>query len=148
MYPAAIAWFVAFPVFVAQHDDSAFGPLAALGVLVWAVGLYFEAIGDAQLATFKADPARHGAVLDTGLWRYTRHPNYFGDTCVWWGIWLVASDSWAGAATILSPLVMTYFLSMKTGKPLTEQHMAGRPGYAEYVTRTSGFLPWPPKRSA
>ena len=85
-------------------------------------------------------------MLDTGLWRYTRHPNYFGDACVWWGIYLCACSAWPAALTVLSPVLMTWTLARGTGKPLLERHLAGRPGYAEYVRRTSGFVPLPPRR--
>ena len=86
-------------------------------------------------------------MLDTGLWRYTRHPNYFGDACVWWGLSLVAFDAWPGILTVLSPVVMTWLLAKGTGKPLLEKDMAERrPGYADYVRRTSGFVPLPPRQ--
>ncbi len=116
-------------------------------MLLWAVGFVFETVGDLQLTRFRNDPASRGQVLDTGLWRYTRHPNYFGDACVWWGLSLVAFSAWPGVLTILSPLVMTWFLAKGTGKPLLEKDMASRrPGYADYVRRTSGFVPLPPKK--
>ena len=101
----------------------------------------FETVGDWQLTQFKADPARRGTVLNTGLWRYTRHPNYFGDAAVWAGLFLVAADSWPGVLTVLSPALMIWTLAGKTGKPLTEKAMSARPGYKEYVESTSGFLP-------
>jgi steroid 5-alpha reductase family enzyme len=122
------------------------GVVAWTGGVVWAVGLFFEAVGDWQLKRFKADPANKGKVMDRGLWRYTRHPNYFGDACVWWGIWLVAAETGIGVFTILSPIVMTLFLTRGSGAALTERRMAGRPGFEDYVARTSGFLPLPPKR--
>jgi steroid 5-alpha reductase family enzyme len=115
-----------------------------LGVVLWAVGLAFESIGDAQLAAYKKDPDR-GPVMDRGLWRYTRHPNYFGDACVWWGIYLVCASSWPGVFTILSPLAMTYFLVFATGARLLERTMMQRPGYPEYAARTSMFFPRPPR---
>ena len=115
---------------------------------MWAVGLFFETVGDAQLQAFRDDPASKGKVLDTGLWRYTRHPNYFGDACVWWGIFLVSAQAWPGVLTVLSPLVMTYLLANGSGKPLLEKGMSSRrPGYDEYVRRTSGFVPLPPKKT-
>jgi steroid 5-alpha reductase family enzyme len=145
---AAVMWFVSLPVQVAQYDTGPVGWLTIVGIALWATGLFFEAVGDYQLARFTRDPVNKGRVLDSGLWRFTRHPNYFGDACVWWGLYLIACGSWAGAATILSPIVMTYFLAGKTGKPLLEQGMRHtRPGYADYVRRTSGFFPLPPKRS-
>ena len=141
-------WFISWPVQVAQYDAAAPGPLAYAGLAVWGVGLTFEAVGDAQLANFRADPDNRGRVLDSGLWHYTRHPNYFGDACVWWGLWLVAAGSWLGLATVVCPLTMTYLLTRKTGKPLLEAQLARtRPGYADYVARTSGFVPWAPRRA-
>ena len=123
------------------------GALGWIGVALWAVGLFFEAVGDWQLKRFKAEPANKGTVMDRGLWRYTRHPNYFGDACVWWGIFLVSAETGIGVFTILSPIVMTLFLTKGSGAALTERRMAGRPGFDEYVARTSGFFPLPPKRS-
>lgn len=144
---AVIAWFVSLPVQTAMFTRSGFTPLAYLGVLVVAVGLFFETVGDQQMAMFRADPANRGQVMDRGLWRYTRHPNYFGDAAVWTGLWLVAAQHWVGALTVGSPLLMVWFLSFKTGKPLLEKAMASsKPGYAEYVRRTSGFFPLPPKK--
>ncbi|HEX4977672.1 MAG TPA: DUF1295 domain-containing protein [Nocardioides sp.] len=143
-----VMWFVSLPLQVAMFQAEALGALAWAGVAVWAVGLFFEAVGDHQLQRFRDDPANRGKVLDTGLWRLTRHPNYFGDACVWWGLWLVALDAWPGVLTVLSPVVMTWLLVNGTGKPLLEKGLAStRPGYAEYVRRTSGFVPLPPRRT-
>ena len=143
---AVVLYFVSLPVQFAQYGTG-LGVLGWLGVAVWLVGFAFETIGDEQLRRFKADPSNRGQVLDTGLWRYTRHPNYFGDACVWWGLYLLACSTWPGAATILSPIAMTYTLARGTGKPLLEKGMARtRPAYASYVERTSGFFPLPPKR--
>jgi len=143
-----VMWFVSLPVQVAMFETGAPGPVAWLGVVVWAVGLFFEGVGDWQLTRFRNDPASRGKVLDSGLWRYTRHPNYFGDACVWWGLWLLAADAGLpGLLTVLSPVLMTWFLARGTGKPLLEKGMAERrPGYADYVARTSGFFPRPPRR--
>ena len=124
------------------------GPLAMAGAALWALGLAFETVGDWQLSRFRADPASKGKVLDTGLWRYTRHPNYFGDACVWWGIWLAAAEAgWLTAAVAaIGPVFLTFTLTKWSGKPLLEKDMAKRrPGYEEFVRKTSGFLPWPPK---
>jgi steroid 5-alpha reductase family enzyme len=150
LLPQGLAiFFVSLPIQVGVASDAPVGPLAWVGVAVWLVGLAFEAIGDAQLKAFKAEDANQGKVMDRGLWAWTRHPNYFGDACVWWGIYLVAADSgWAGAATILSPVVMTYFLVAATGAKLLERTMMKRDGYPEYAARTSMFLPLPPKRGA
>lgn len=125
------------------------GVLTWVGVGLWAVGMFFEIVGDAQLAAHKADPERRGTVLDTGVWRLTRHPNYFGDATVWWGLWLVTASAGVLPALLAlpAPLLMTWTLTSRTGRPLTEERMAGRPGYAEYVARTSSFVPWPPRRA-
>ena len=145
-----LMWTVSLSVQLGQvPDDPGLGVLAALGVAVWAVGLTFEAVGDAQLARFKADPANAGTVMDQGLWRYTRHPNYFGDCCVWWGITLVAIESGLGAVGIVGAVVMTVLLRRVSGVTLLEKSLKKRrAGYDEYIARTSPFVPRPPKRRA
>ena len=144
-------WFVAVPVMVGAVLTVEWWPAVVLGVLVWATGLFFEAVGDRQLAAYKAQPREsRPIVMDQGLWRYTRHPNYFGDACVWWGIWLVAGlgSGWvAGLATILCPAAMTFFLIQVTGAKLLEKTMMQRQGYPEYAQRTSMFFPLPPKKA-
>ena len=143
---AVIAWFVSLPVQVAMYERSDPAAILWIGTAIWAIGLFFEAVGDAQLAAFKRDPANRGHVMDRGLWRYTRHPNYFGDACVWAGLWLIAAQQWQGLVTVLSPVAMTWFVAFKTGKPLLEKQLARtKPGYADYIERTSGFFPLPPK---
>ncbi len=99
----------------------------------------------ASCATFKADPANKGAIMDRGLWAWTRHPNYFGDAAVWWGLWLMTITGWLSLSTVLSPVVMTYFLVYATGARPTERIMADRPGFREYCSRTSFFVPLPPR---
>ncbi len=138
------AWFVSLPLQVAAATDSPLGWVAVAGVLVWLLGVTFESVGDAQLTAFKADPANRGTVMDRGLWAWTRHPNYFGDSAVWWGMFVVAAGAWPGVLTVLSPVVMTYFLAFATGARLLESEMAKRPGYPEYQERTSMFFPLPP----
>jgi steroid 5-alpha reductase family enzyme len=138
-------WFVSLPVQVSAAAGKGVMTVVVVGVVLWLVGVVFEAVGDAQLARFKADPATKGRVMDRGLWAWTRHPNYFGDACVWWGLYLVAASAWPGVLTVLSPVAMTYFLVFATGARLLEQHMAQRPGYAAYQQRTSYFLPRPPR---
>jgi steroid 5-alpha reductase family enzyme len=142
----AVMFFVSLTLQVGMFATGAAGWVAVFGILLWATGFVFETVGDLQLARFKKDPSRRGTVLDTGLWRYTRHPNYFGDAAIWTGLFLIAADSWPGVLTILSPAVMVWTLAGKTGKPLTEKAMSGRPGYRQYMEATSGFFPWPPKR--
>ena len=134
---------------MASGEPAPIGLLGWAGLALWLTGMVFETVGDAQLTAFRADPASKGKVLDTGLWRYTRHPNYFGDTCVWWGIWLVAAETggWIAAVSVVGPLFLTYTLTKWSGKPLLEKGLVkNRPGYADYVARTSGFIPWPPKK--
>ena len=142
-----LVWVVSLPVQLSAIPDRPLGWLAIIGAIVWVLGVVFEAIGDAQLTRFKANPASRGQVLDTGLWRYTRHPNYFGDFLVWWGIFLIAAESGAGAWGVAGPLLMTLLLVKVSGAGLLEKDIAvRRPGYADYVRRTSGFIPRPPKR--
>ncbi len=138
-------WFVSLPVQVAAVAGDGVDAVVVLGIVLWLVGVLFESVGDAQLAAYKRDPQRP-AVMDRGLWRYTRHPNYFGDSCVWWGIWLVAASAWPGVLTVASPVAMTYFLVHATGARLLEETMMKRPGYPEYAARTSMFVPLPPRR--
>ncbi|GAA0229383.1 DUF1295 domain-containing protein [Saccharothrix mutabilis subsp. mutabilis] len=141
---AAIMVLVSLPVQFAAYRDDPLGVFDVVGVVVWAVGFAFEAVGDWQLERFKADPANRGRVMDQGLWRYTRHPNYFGDACVWWGLFLFACPD--GVVLAVSPVVMTLLLVKGSGKPLLERDIVRRrPGYREYVERTSGFFPLPPR---
>lgn len=145
---AALLWVISMPLQVAVglEDSPPPGWLDGVGVAIWLVGLFFETIGDWQLARFKSDPANEGRVFDRGLWRYTRHPNYFGDFCVWWGLYLVAA---AGGAwwTIFSPLAMSFFLLKVSGVALLERSIADRrPEYRDYQLRTNAFFPGPRKR--
>ena len=144
-----VQWFVAVPVMVGAVLTVAWWPVVVVGVVVWAVGLFFEAVGDRQLAAYKAEPkATRPPVMDRGLWRYTRHPNYFGDATIWWGLWLAAGlgSGWvAGLATVLCPAAMTFFIYQVTGVKLLEKSMGQRDGWAEYAARTSAFFPLPPK---
>jgi steroid 5-alpha reductase family enzyme len=142
-----VMWLVSLPVQAAMYEHAGLSRLAWLGAAVWAVGFGFEAVGDAQLRRFRADPANAGRVLEGGLWRYTRHPNYFGDAVVWFGLWLLACSHWLGLLLVACPIFMTNMLVRHTGKKLLEKHMVRSKGaaYADYVRRTSGFIPWPPR---
>lgn len=125
--------------------------LALVGFALWCVGIFFEWVGDWQLARFKADPANKGQVMDRGLWRYTRHPNYFGDACAWWGIWIASASAgwWVAAATVIGPIFLTFTLTKWSGAPLLEGGMKkSRPGYEDYRRRTSGFFPLPPRKTS
>jgi len=126
----------------AAASPAAWSSLDALGLALAVFGLLFETVADAQLARFRADPRSLGQVMDRGLWRFSRHPNYFGEFCMWWGLWLVALA--AGAWwTVLSPLLMSVLLIKVSGVPLLEEDLRRqRPGYAAYVRRTPAFVPW------
>ena len=145
---APLLFIVCLPAQLGQlsAEPLAIGALGWIGAAVALIGISFESVGDAQLKAFKADPANKGKVLDTGLWRYTRHPNYFGDACTWWGIYLIAAETSIGRWSIIGPLLLTFLLVKWSGVPLLERGLAKtRPGYADYVAKTSSFLPWPPK---
>lgn len=143
----ALAYLIAAPVLVGPFEPGDVGVIAWLGVSIWLVGLVFEGVGDAQLARFRQDPGNRGRIMDAGLWRYTRHPNYFGDACIWWGIFLVAAGAWPGVLTIFAPVLMTGLLTVGSGVRILEQHMSARPGWDDYAARTSPFLPRPPRRT-
>jgi steroid 5-alpha reductase family enzyme len=145
---AALIWVISIPVQAGMFERGGPSWLLYAGAAVWLCGLAFESAGDWQLARFKGNPGNRGTVMDRGLWHYTRHPNYFGDACVWWGVFLISWGSWLGLAAVFAPVVMTLLLARGSGKPVTEQRMSGRPGYADYVARTSGFFPLPPRRPA
>ena len=143
-----LMWIISAPLLGAQIS-----PLPAkltwldyLGALTWLVGFFFEAVGDWQLARFKANPANKGKLLTTGLWRYTRHPNYFGDATQWWGFYLIATAA-GGWYTIFSPVVMTFFLRQVSGVAMLEKTLKNtKPGFQEYVETTNAFIPWFPRK--
>jgi steroid 5-alpha reductase family enzyme len=146
---ALILWIVSLPVFEAvRHlEPDVLTAPDIVGILVFAVGLFFESVGDRQLARFRADPANRGKVLDRGLWRYTRHPNYFGDALVWWGLFLMAASNPESWWTILSPILMTTLLVKVSGVALLEKDLTKtKPAYRRYLETTSAFVPWPPRR--
>ena len=142
---AALAWIVSLPLMAAVSSPRPWGALDAIGLALASYGLVYEAVADAQLARFKANPAERGRVMDRGLWRYSRHPNYFGECCMWWGLWLVAAS--AGAWwTIPSPLLMTLLLLRVSGVALLESTIGQRrPDYADYARRTNAFIPGFPR---
>ncbi|MFK8014349.1 MAG: DUF1295 domain-containing protein [Gammaproteobacteria bacterium] len=141
---AAIAWVVSLPLLGAAHSTTPLGLLDWMGTGIFAVGLYFEAVGDWQLARFKADPGNRGKVMDRGLWRYTRHPNYFGDFTVWWGLYVIALGAGAWWA-LPGPVIMSFFLLKVSGVALLEKDIGERrPKYADYIERTNAFFPGPP----
>lgn len=142
-------WFVSLPAQVAMVLPAPSRLLLWLGVVIWVVGFAFEAVGDSQLRSFKADPANNGRVMDRGLWRYTRHPNYFGEATMWWGVFVMICGHPLGLIGLASAALMTWLLVARTGKALTEKRMsASKPGYRQYLESTSGFIPLPPKKRA
>lgn len=142
-----LLWVVVAPALVTliQPAGPSFGALDVFGILVFVVGLLIEGAADAQLQVWKNDSRNAGKVMDQGLWRYSRHPNYFGEVLVWWGIWMVAAAHGAWW-TLTSPILITFLLVRVSGVPMLEEQMAKRPGYREYVSRTSSFVPLPPRR--
>ncbi len=140
-----LALVIGSPILVGGYESGTVGVIAWLGVAIWLVGVVFETVGDRQMERFRADPANKGQLIQSGLWRYTRHPNYFGDACVWWGIFLVAADAWPGVLTCYAPILMTLLLTKGSGARILEKHMSRREGWADYAARTSMFFPMPPR---
>ena len=142
-----LQFIIALPVQLGQGSAAPLGALSVVGAVLAMVGILFESLGDAQLAAFKARPENAGKVMDKGLWRFTRHPNYFGDACVWWGLWLIAAQTPLGLWTLPAPVLMTFLLTKWSGVPTVEGRMRRkRPDYEAYVQRTSSFVPWFPKK--
>lgn len=141
-----VLWALSLPVQWIMAVPGQLGLLTALGTLVWVIGVTFETVGDMQLTRHRNNPAAAGQVLRTGLWRYSRHPNYFGEICLWWGIFLIACDAPWGWLTLVGPAVYTWLIVRVTGKATLEKKLRSeRPDYADYVQSTSGLIPWPPK---
>ncbi|WP_295413843.1 DUF1295 domain-containing protein [uncultured Thiodictyon sp.] len=141
----ALAWLISLPLLAAILGTAPLNWLDVAALLLWLCGLLFEAVGDRQLAAFKARPENAGRVMDRGLWRYTRHPNYFGEACVWWGFYLFALAA-GGWWSIGSPILITWLLLRVSGVTLLEQDIGERrPGYREYIERTNAFIPGPPR---
>jgi steroid 5-alpha reductase family enzyme len=143
-----LLWVISAPLLAVQQgrQPAYLTVLDILATVVWAIGFFFEAVGDLQMARFRANPANKGKVLDTGVWRYTRHPNYFGDATQWWAYYLLAAAA-GGWWTIWSPIVMTGLLLRVSGVALLERTLKEtKPAYKDYVERTSAFIPWFPRR--
>jgi steroid 5-alpha reductase family enzyme len=144
-----LMWIISTPLLAAQTSLLPYRLTAFdfLGTVLWVIGFFFETAGDLQLARFKANPGNKGKVMERGVWRYTRHPNYFGDAAQWWGYFLIATAA-GGWWTIFSPLLMTVMLVRVSGITLLEKTLETRPGYKEYIERTSTFVPWFPRRKS
>lgn len=143
---AVLAWLISMSLFGAINSGSLINLLDYLGIFLVILGFFWETIGDLQLTRFKSNPSNKGKVLNTGLWRYSRHPNYFGEFCIWWGLYLIsmAAGAWW---TLISPILMTVLLLKVSGVSLLESTIIERrPLYADYIKNTNAFLPWRPKR--
>lgn len=143
-----LMWTVAAPLSFIQTASTpdTLGILDYAAIILWGLGFFFEAVGDAQLSRFKSNPENKGKVLQSGVWRYTRHPNYFGDSTQWWAFYLIAAAA-GGWWTMFSPILMTLLLVRVSGVALLEKTLKDKkPGYAEYKERTSAFIPWFPKQ--
>jgi len=139
----ALLFLIVLPVVVINRNvELPFGVTGALGIAIWLLGFFFEVVGDWQLARFIKNPANKGKLMTSGLWRYTRHPNYFGEVTLWWGIWLIALSAPYGALTIIGPLTITVLILRVSGVPMLEKKMAEHPDFAAYKQRTSVFIPW------
>lgn len=143
---ALLAWIIALPILPVLKSTSPWSWLDTIGVTCFLIGLSFETIADSQMARFRADPLQHGKVMSAGLWRYSRHPNYFGECVLWWGFYGLAMGAGAPAWILVSPLLMTFLLMKVSGVPMLEQDLIPRrPAYQDYIRRTSAFLPMPPR---
>ncbi|MDB5176937.1 MAG: hypothetical protein JWN75_605 [Candidatus Saccharibacteria bacterium] len=144
---AILAFVVCLPVIILNMAHALqFSWLSILGLLVWSIGFCFESVGDAQLAKYLHETKGKNKLMTTGLWKYTRHPNYFGEVSQWWGIFIIVLAMPYWWIAIIGPVAITVLIFSVSGVPLTEKHFEGRPGWDKYVRQTSKFLPLPPKK--
>lgn len=144
---AVLAWIISLPLLAAIGSPAPLNPIDYVGASLWLFGFLFETVGDFQLARFKADPKNRGKVMDKGLWRHTRHPNYFGEFCLWWGFYLVAAAG-GGWWTIAAPLLVSFLLLKVSGVTMLEKDIGNRrPKYRDYIARTPTFFPGPAKKA-
>ena len=147
MLQGALMLVISLPIIgIMFSRDQTFSNINIIGVLLWLTGWLFETFADYQLLKFKRNPANKGKVMDSGLWRYSRHPNYFGETCVWWGVFLISLGSGYWYLSLLSPILLTYLLLKVSGVTMLEKRYDGNDKYAEYKRRTSSFFPLPRKK--
>lgn len=138
---------ISLPVILIRNESGPWNLLIlVIGLGIWILGFIFESVGDKQLKNFIGDPSNRGKIMDRGLWKYTRHPNYFGEATMWWGIFLIGMSAGISILSIISPLTITTLLLFVSGVPMLEKSMKDKPGYQEYAERTSIFIPLPPKR--
>jgi steroid 5-alpha reductase family enzyme len=133
-------------LFINTYAAGDLGILDVVGLMLWLLGFFFESLADWQLDRFLKDPGNRGKVMDRGLWRYSRHPNYFGEVTMWWGIYTLALSVPGGWMSIIGPLTITYIILFVSGVPMTERFMEGNPVFTDYKRRTSVFIPWFPKK--
>ncbi len=131
--------------YINQADAIKNNPLFIAGLFVWVIGFIFEAVGDYQLKVFLKNPTNRGKIINTGLWNYTRHPNYFGEATMWWGIFIIAAACSSPLFVIISPITITFMLRYVSGVPMLEKNLSKKPGFKEYKNRTNIFIPWFPK---
>jgi|SRR6056297_919615 len=137
---------ISLPVLIInKNPGELFNLLDLLGVLIWVIGFYFEVVGDHQLKEFIKNRKNKGKIMEEGLWKYTRHPNYFGEVLGWWGIWIIALSVPFGLWTIVGPIVITFLILKVSGIPMLEKRLEQKPGFEEYKKRVSKFIPLPPK---
>ena len=146
MLQGALMMLIAFPVvLIHEQTNQTITLMTLIGACIWIIGYFFEVVGDAQLRAFKQNTENKGKLMTTGLWAYTRHPNYFGEAVMWWGIFIIALSADVTLISIISPIAITYLLVFVSGVPMLEKAMEGRPGFEAYAKKTNKFIPWLPK---
>ncbi len=148
MLQGVFMFIVALPVILINTRDTPGGIslFALIGLGIWIIGFFFESVGDYQLKKFKENPKNKGKIMSSGLWKYTRHPNYFGEATMWWGLAIISVSAGGSPAVFVSPIVITYLLLFVSGVPMLEKSFDKRPGYQEYKEVTPKFFPWFPKK--
>jgi len=147
MLQAVLLLIVAYPIVLINHStEEGISFLYVIGVIIWIKGFFYEAVGDYQLLKFKGKEENRGKIMTQGIWKYTRHPNYFGETLIWWGIFLISLSAKNGWTAIISPILITFLLLKVSGIPMLEKKYAGNKEFTEYAKKTSAFIPWFPKK--
>jgi len=147
MLQGVFLYLISLPVmFINTVASNTFGIIEVFGLIIWTIGFYFESTGDKQLKEFITNPANKGKLMDQGLWRYSRHPNYFGEVTQWWGVYIIALSIPGSFFTVIGPLTITTLILFVSGIPLLEKKYEGRPGWEEYKKHTSIFIPTPPRK--
>lgn len=148
MFQGVLLIFIAYPILLNNYSDStALHVVSMVGVVIWMIGFFFEAVGDYQLYRFKQNPENKGKMMQNGLWKYTRHPNYFGEVMLWWGIFFIVLPVSYGWSAIFSPLLLTFLILKVSGIPLLEQKYKDHPDFHDYAQKTNAFIPWLPRKT-